>query len=69
LVTIKATDLTSSRGEVHKAVTLKDQYITQRARGAYIATVCQPEAAFNLSFIAQVVNLKEEYAKQLNKRL
>ena len=27
-----------------------DQYIAQRARGAYIATVCQPEAAFDLSF-------------------
>ena len=48
----KATDLTSSRGEVRQAVTPKDQYIAQRARGAYIATVCQPEAAFDLSFAA-----------------
>jgi len=63
LVTIKATDLTSSRGEVRKAVTLKDQYVAQRARGAYIAIVYQPEAAFNLSFMAQVVNPKEEYTK------
>jgi len=68
-VTIKAIDLTSSRGEVRKAVTPKDQYVAQRARGAYIATVCQPEAAFNLSFAAQVVNPKKEHAKQLNKRL
>ena len=28
-------------------------YLEQRARGAYIATVCQPEAAFDLSTAAQ----------------
>lgn len=65
----RAIDLKSSRGAVRQAVTPKDQYIAQRARGAYIATVCQPEAAFDLSFAAQVVNPKEENAKQLNKRL
>src|SRR5271156_2353543 len=35
-------------------LTPKDQYIAQRARGAYIASVCQPEASFDLSFAAQV---------------
>ena len=69
IVTMKVTDLTSSRGETRKAATPKDQYIAQRARGAYIATVCQPEAAFDLSFAAQVINPKEEHAKHLNKRL
>jgi hypothetical protein len=69
LVTTCTTDLTSSRGTVREAVTPKDQYIAQRARGAYIATVSQPEAAFDLSFAAQVINPKEENAKQLNKRL
>ena len=43
--------------------------MAQRARGAYIATVCQPEAAFDLSFAAQVTNPIEEDAKALNKRL
>lgn len=62
-------DLFSSRGKIRKAVTPKDQYIAQRARGAYIATVCQPEAAFDLSFAAQVINPREEDAKILNKRL
>lgn len=69
LVVTKVTDLTSSRGVIRKAATPKDQYIAQRARGAYIATVCQPEAAFDLSYAAQVINPKEEHAKQLNKRL
>ena len=47
---MKAIDLTSSRGEICKVATLKDQYIAQRARGAYIATVCQLKTTFNLLF-------------------
>jgi hypothetical protein len=63
LVATKVLDLTSSRGDVRKAVTPKDQYIAQRARGAYIVTVYQPEAVFDLSFAVQVINPKEENAK------
>ena len=62
-------DLVSSRGQIRTAVTPKDQYIAQRARGAYIATVSQPETTFDLSFAAQVVNPRENDAKALNKRL
>jgi hypothetical protein len=51
------------------SLTPKDQYITQRARGAYIASVCQPEASFDLSFAAQVINPVEDDTKNLNKRL
>jgi hypothetical protein len=47
----------------------KEQYIAQRARGAYIASVCQPEVSFDLSFAAQVTNLTKDNAKTLNKRL
>jgi len=68
-VNVKPVDLTSSRGKIRTAVTPKDQFIAQRARGSYIASVCQPEATFNLSFAAQVINLTEEDAKHLNKRL
>lgn len=59
---------TSTRG-VTKVLSPKDQYIAQRARGAYIASMCQPEAAFDLSYAAQVVNPVEENTKALNKRL
>ncbi len=69
LVALKSVDLTSSRGKIRKAVTPKDQYVAQRARAAYIATMCQPEAAFDLSFAAQIVNPKEKDAKALNKRI
>ena len=62
-------DLTSSRGVIRKAITPKGQYIAQRARGAYIATLCQPEAAYDLSTAAQVTDPTEDNTKQLNKRL
>jgi len=48
---------------------LKGQYVAMRARGAYIATICQPEACFDLSYAAQVTDLKAEDIKYLNKRL
>lgn len=63
------TDISGTRGKIRKGVTPKDQYIAQRARGAYIASICQPEASFDLSFAAQVVNPKEDDAKTLNQRL
>jgi hypothetical protein len=68
-VKTSSANLTSSRGVVRQGVTPKDQYIAQRARGAYIASVCQPEASFELSFAAQVINPKEQDAKALNRRL
>lgn len=47
----------------------REAYVAQRARGAYIATVCQPEAAFDLSVAAQSQNPSDSDAKALNKRL
>ncbi len=62
-------DLISSRDEVRKMITSKDQYIAQRAKEAYIVIVSQFEASFDLSFAAQTINLKEKDAKRLNQRL
>jgi len=45
------------------------QYIEQRARGAYIASTCQPEASFDLSVAAQAQQPSDEDIKALNKRL
>ena len=52
LIIAKPMDLTSSHRETRKTVNIKDQYVAQRARGAYIATVYQPESLYNLSFAA-----------------
>lgn len=38
---------TSSRGVVRTNLYSKEQYIAQRARGAYLASICQPEASFD----------------------
>jgi hypothetical protein len=48
---------------------LKGAYVRERARGAYIASTCQPEAAFSLSYAAQTTDPSIEDANQLNSRL
>ncbi len=62
-------NLTSFREEIRKMITFKDQYVAQRTRDAYIATISQFEAFFDLSFVVQTINSKEEDAKRLNHRL
>ena len=48
----KAVTTTSSRGIIYTALTPKDQYIAQQARGVYISFICQPEVSFNLFYTA-----------------
>jgi hypothetical protein len=50
-------------------ITLRNQYIVQRTRRAYIVIVSQLETSFDFSFAAQIINLKKENAKRLNQRL
>jgi hypothetical protein len=45
------------------------QYREQRARGAYVASICQPEALFDLSVAAQHQNPSDDEVKALNKRI
>ncbi|KAF2743819.1 hypothetical protein M011DRAFT_480354 [Sporormia fimetaria CBS 119925] len=45
------------------------QYMEQRARGAYIASTCQPEASFDLSVAAQAQQPLDEEIRTLNERL
>jgi hypothetical protein len=52
-----------------KAKDYAQQYLEQRARGAYLASVCQPEAAFDLSAVAQASNPTFEDVAAFNKRL
>ena len=47
----------------------KERYVAQRARGAYISTVSQPQAAFALSYAAQVTEPTYEDAQYLNRCL
>ncbi|CCU78396.1 (conserved with many other fungi) [Blumeria hordei DH14] len=62
------------QGEKLSLIDLKDEnyaqvYVEQRARGAYIATICQPEAAFDLSEATQHKQPTITEAAILNKRL
>jgi hypothetical protein len=69
LVRSEDTSMTSSRGAIRQNLNTKEQYIAQRARGAYVASVCQPEAAYDLSIAAQAIKLTEKDVKTLNKRI
>ena len=65
----KTVDSTSSRGITRKELSTKEQYVAQRARGAYIALVCQPKATYDLLVAAQAIKVTEKDVKLLNKRL
>lgn len=52
-----------------KSVESGKKYVEQRARGAYIASICQPEATFDLSRAAQTTQPTQEDINALNKRL
>ncbi|KAF4471164.1 Ribonuclease H [Fusarium albosuccineum] len=51
----------------HTATDRQQQYIMQRARGAYLASICQPEASYGYSVAAQVRNPDEGDIAKLNK--
>lgn len=52
-----------------KATDYAQQYSEQRARGAYLASICQPEASFDLSIAAQIQQPDVEAYKKLNNRM
>ena len=60
---------TSNRGIVRKTLTTKDQYIAQRVKGAYLASICQPKASFDLFYAAQSTDYTPDDINLLNKRL
>jgi hypothetical protein len=62
-------DLISSRSQIRKMMTSKDQYVAQRAKRAYIATMTQSEVSFDLFLTVQITNPKKKDAKRLNRRL
>ena len=69
LVNKTFTTTTSSKSNTRNNLNLKKQYIAQRAKKAYIASMCQPEASFDLAFAAQTTNPNDNDVKDINKRL
>ncbi|KAF1935267.1 hypothetical protein EJ02DRAFT_507147 [Clathrospora elynae] len=52
-----------------KATDRAQKYMEQRARGAYIASICQPKALFDLSTAAQIQKPADGDYTKLNRRL
>ena len=59
----------SFRDVVREKLTSKNQYIAHRARDAYVVSICQPEASFDLSYAAQAITVTLSDITSLNKRL
>jgi hypothetical protein len=58
-----------NQGQKLETATDRKIYIKQRARGAYIATTCQPMASFDLSIAAQIPNSSKNDIAKLNRRI
>jgi hypothetical protein len=61
--------ITSSKDKIKLALISKEQYVTQRARNAYVASICQSKASFDLFLAAQSIEISSENITTLNKRL
>ena len=59
----------SAKKIIRKKLISKNQYVIQRARNAYVISICQFEALFNLTYAAQTINVISNDIALLNKRL
>jgi hypothetical protein len=66
---VESTIITSAQDKVRIKLILRDQYIAQRAREAYLTFICQSEASFDLSHAAQSIEMSSDDINTLNKRL
>jgi hypothetical protein len=61
--------ITSFKNKIRFALISKKQYVAQRVRDAYVASICQFEASFDLSLAAQSIEISSQNITTLNKRL
>jgi hypothetical protein len=57
------------RNKIKLALISKEQYVTQQARNAYVVSICQSKASFDLSLAAQSIEILLKNIAILNKRL
>lgn len=69
LVTDHVANSTSSKEIIRVKPSSKEQYLAQKVRRAYIASMCQIEDSFDLSRAAQTVKFLPNCIAMLNKRL
>jgi hypothetical protein len=65
----KSVDLIESRSQIRKSIILKNQYVAQRARNAYMIIMTQLETSFDFLVAAQIINSKEKDVKRLNQHI
>jgi hypothetical protein len=69
LIKIEFTIITNVRDKIRAMLISKKQYIAQRAREAYLISICQSEASFDLFYAAQTIEVSSDEIKTLNRRL
>ncbi len=69
LIKDEFTIIISARDKIRVMLISKKQYIAQRARETYLASICQSEALFDLSRAAQSIKVISDDINALNKRL
>ena len=65
----QTTSSTNNRNVVRENLNTNDQYVAQKIRGAYLTFFCQSKVSFDLSYVAQAINLSADDIISLNKRL
>jgi hypothetical protein len=60
--------ITNARDKVRIKLISKEQYVTRRAREAYLTSICQFEASFDLSHAAQSIEISKNDINVLNER-
>ncbi len=66
---IKDIDIVIINFKVRFALISKKQYVTQRTRDAYVVSICQFETSFDLSLVAQSIEILLKNITTLNKCL
>jgi hypothetical protein len=66
---VESTIIINARDKMRIKLIFRDQYIAQRAREAYLTSICQSEASFDLFHAAQSIEMSSDDINILNKRL
>ncbi len=68
---IESSSITNAREKVRVNLIFREQYIAQRARDVYLATICQLETIFDLFYATQSIEstFSSDDIITLNKRL
>lgn len=65
--TIRQSNHINNIGTISIEKAEKSSFVSQRARGAYIASTCRPDLTFGFAVCSQVVNADKAAAQRLNK--